>query len=330
MSLPNNYVCEGQMSIEDVFSPDLWFGRMSPEPSAPTKERTSDVSSKKQSKSSVKMPLFLCLRNGHHQDASWETDGASLGEYTMLSFGEYPNEERGSRLSQILEDHPHQKYSLSARACQGILNRAERRGKTLPEQLQSALIRQSACKETESTEQIPRDAMEEDGDRESAIPLTQSIDLPYSAFKNALENLGGGKGILIQHERTGALSTLNNQSVLSVDEKMGNTYIGEDIGNTLGAREYKQPQAVCYGISSYESNAMKSSNPHSGIYEAESSRTLDMNGGNPNCNQGGVVVLGLDRASFNQGKNALYDFSIEEEKAQTIVAKGPGGVLSIQ
>ena len=36
---------------------------------------------------------------------------------------------------------------------------------------------------------------------------------------------------------------------------------------------------------------MKSKNPHSGIYEAETSRTLDMNGGNPNCNQGGIMVL---------------------------------------
>ena len=36
---------------------------------------------------------------------------------------------------------------------------------------------------------------------------------------------------------------------------------------------------------------------------------------------------GLDRASFNQGKNAQYDFSVEEEKAQTLVSKGPGGYL---
>ena len=57
---------------------------------------------------------------------------------------------------------------------------------------------------------------------------------------------GGGKGILIQNERVGALSTLNNQSVLSVDEKMGQTYIGEEVGNTISARDYKQPQAVCY------------------------------------------------------------------------------------
>lgn len=45
-----------------------------------------------------------------------------------------------------------------------------------------------------------------------------------------------------------------------------------------------------YGISSYESNAMKSSNPESGISEAETARTLDGNGGNPACNHGGMLV----------------------------------------
>ena len=132
---------------------------------------------------------------------------------------------------------------------------------------------------------------------------------------------------------------------------------------------------------------MKSKNPNSGIYEANTSRTLDVGGANPACNQGGVVVLegngtreshkgdgyaesdtmytlntierhavcigngqaeqtkiqekvgtlncmhdqqaimtyGIDRAAFNQGKNAQYDFSVIEDQAQTIVARGPGG-----
>ena len=58
--------------------------------------------------------------------------------------------------------------------------------------------------------------------------------------------------------------------------------------HTLGtdSRNY-----ICYGISAYESNGMKSSNPHSGIYEADTSRTLDQNGGNPACNQGGIAVV---------------------------------------
>lgn len=50
-----------------------------------------------------------------------------------------------------------------------------------------------------------------------------------------------------------------------------------------------QPKA--YGISAFESNAMRSANPHSGVYEANTSRTLDLNGGNPACNQGGIAVV---------------------------------------
>lgn len=46
-----------------------------------------------------------------------------------------------------------------------------------------------------------------------------------------------------------------------------------------------------YGISSYSSNAMKSDNPYSGIYKAETSRTIDTSGGNPACNQGGMIIM---------------------------------------
>ena len=48
-----------------------------------------------------------------------------------------------SRLSQILEATPPTKYCLSARACQGMLNRAARRGKDLPDMLKQALRMQS-------------------------------------------------------------------------------------------------------------------------------------------------------------------------------------------
>jgi hypothetical protein len=90
--------------------------------------------------------MFLNLQTGNGQtlDASWETDGLSLGEYTTRSFGECPSVAVESRLSQILEDTPHQKYFLSAKACAGILRRAEKRGKELPKILKEALIRQSA------------------------------------------------------------------------------------------------------------------------------------------------------------------------------------------
>ena len=40
------------------------------------------------------------------------------------------------------------------------------------------------------------------------------------------------------------------------------------------------------------------------------------------------TVYGLDRAAYNQGKNAQYDFSVEEEMIGAQVAKGPGAVVT--
>lgn len=50
-----------------------------------------------------------------------------------------PNVAVESTLSQILEANAPEKYYLSARACEGILRRAERRGKELPQMLKNAL-----------------------------------------------------------------------------------------------------------------------------------------------------------------------------------------------
>lgn len=88
-------------------------------------------------------PIFLSLMAvGTTQGVSWETDSPLLGEFSTRSFGECPNVAVESHLSQILEDSPHPRYSLSAKACSGILRRAERRGKTLPPLLKNALERQ--------------------------------------------------------------------------------------------------------------------------------------------------------------------------------------------
>ena len=129
-------------------APAGWSGRMFPEPLAPTKERTLPQSSKKPSKSSArKLPLFLSLNTDGLQagvSPTWEENGALRGEFSMLSFGECPSVENASHLSQILEASPLPKYSLSAKACLGIVRRAERRGKELPPILKAALLNQAA------------------------------------------------------------------------------------------------------------------------------------------------------------------------------------------
>lgn len=52
--------------------------------------------------------------------------------------------------------------------------------------------------------------------------------------------------------------------------------------------------------------------------------------GTTRANGSGGTTYGLDRASFNQGQNAKFNFAVEEELAPTVVARGPGGVLTEQ
>lgn len=117
--------------------------------------------------------------------------------------------------------------------------------------------------------------------------------------------------------------------------------------------------AVVYGIGGANSRGMLSDNPKAGIYEAATTRTIDTRGGNPACNQGGMVIIegggqrpshrgggcaesdvmytlkadgkhavayGIDRAAYNQGRNASFSFSVEEELEPTMVSRGPNAV----
>lgn len=136
---------DGQVTWSDL---GLWSGKTCQEPSAATKGETSRQSSKRSSASqSRKPPILKCLKKdgqlGGATTTRWEDDGAWLGECMMRNTGESPNAAAVSRLSQILEVTPQEKYSLSAKACQGILRRAERRGKDLPETLKAVLLMQS-------------------------------------------------------------------------------------------------------------------------------------------------------------------------------------------
>lgn len=226
----------GQVSL---FDRDIWSGKMYPEHSAPTAEKIFEPSWKCVSVSQNQALLFLDLRteSGKAQESSAVILGLSHGESMTLNIGECPNEEKESRLSQILEVTAPEKYSLSARACQGILRRAATRGKQLPEMLRIAL------------------------ERQTSPTLTKN-------------NAGG------------------NQRM--PDKENFNCVL--------------QP----YGISSYESKAMLSSNPHSGIYEAETARTLDLNGGNPACNQGGDC--GRIRCASQHGDAGLANASEQESR----------------
>lgn len=74
-----------------------------------------------------------------------------------------------------------------------------------------------------------------------------------------------------------------------------------------------------YGISSFQSNAMKSDNPHAGIYETETARTIDQSGGNPACCQGGVAVVSIQGSMIGrQEKNGPQGSGIAENVSFTL------------
>ena len=122
---------------------DSLYGKTSPEHSVPTEAKTSTPSSKRSAPSVRKTLMFLDLREGMGGNllgAYWEMDTVLPGAYMTLSTGECPSAVRESTLSQILQRNAPEKYSLSPKACAGIIRRAEKRGKELPDMLREALM----------------------------------------------------------------------------------------------------------------------------------------------------------------------------------------------
>jgi hypothetical protein len=138
-----------------------------------------------------------------------------------LNIGESPNAERESLLSWILEVNAPEKYYLSARACQGILIRASRRGKKLPDLLQTAMLEMiewwepgAAAKAmemliAEEQKRIRRDKLTALNERKERIREKAEKQL-RTLLKIRSGCAGGGKGALVQTEKVGTLSTLQD------------------------------------------------------------------------------------------------------------------------
>lgn len=143
---------------------------------------------------------------------------------------------------------------------------------------------------------------------------------------------GGGKGPLIQTDKSATLSCNNDQTLFEPC-----SWDGGQISPTLtkqnaggGQRMPDKDNFTCvlqsFGICSKDSNAMKSDNPHSGIYEAETARTLDGNGGNPSCNQGGIAVVAFTQNQWDEvrdlGDHSAVVCANAGTKQQTFVLQG--------
>lgn len=140
------------------------------------------------------------------------------------------------------------------------------------------------------------------------VPLVMTPEGPLAyTLKIRCGKDGGGKGALVQEEKSATLATSADQTLF-------------------------QPQKA-FGISSDKSHAMLSNNPHSGIYEADTSRTLDQSGGHPGCNQGGICVV--EKAYSLQGnmigrsdENGPQGKGVGEDVSFTLNATDQQGVAA--
>ena len=101
--------------------------------------KTSAKSCSSSAGSATPMLMYLDLRNGSGTDASWELVRGQLPGQNWMPLTGCRSGGRESTLASILQADAPQKYYLSAKAAQGIMNRAAKRGKILPQMLKEAL-----------------------------------------------------------------------------------------------------------------------------------------------------------------------------------------------
>lgn len=224
--------------------------------------------------------------------------GLSLGELTTLKTGEKPSETavqemlsvwgphsvaEESRLSQILEANPLSKYNLTAKACLGLLRRAERRGKDLPERLKAVLLMQSAS--------------------------GGGCD-------------GGGKGALVQTEKSGTLGTGNDQTIFCLQ---GN---GIDRADPAGCNGKGWKTDESYTLNTIDRPAVCAEVACMNPWDAQSARVYDQDGAwhSLNANEnGGMARDSVLCAGFKLGNSEkAHSIGYEEETSPTLNAECGG------
>ena len=121
-------------------------------------------------------------------------------------------------------------------------------------------------------------------DRTGAIPYTLKI-------RSGCE--GGGKGALIQKNKSATLSCNNDQYLF---------------------------QPVAYSFDALSSNSMKSSNPHSGCREVNVARTIDTSNPDPSKNQGGIAIV--EPAAYGVVTKGNGDAFISKERHTALCSGG--------
>lgn len=203
------------------------------------------------------------------------------GGYWTPNTSAWPNDASVCSLSSVLDTGPiPQKYFLSAKACAGILRRADKRGKVLPEQLRVAL---QAVVDSAQTSTSPADYSQSptalmgggmgrlDSETETFIPVVthalkaedhdasedgtgRGVPLVPVAFRTA-----GDGAVYHEGDRTAPLTTATdpNTHVIAIQERavsenLDNGPQGKgyqtDVAHTLEARNKVQSVATRWAV----------------------------------------------------------------------------------
>lgn len=132
---------------------------------------------------------------------------------------------------------------------------------------------------------------------------------------------GGGKGVLIQENKSGTISCNNDQFLVITDADLYNQAHSGNIVNCLNVDDIGEARANEIIVMATQQGGAEIGH--------DLCPTITAAAGTSGNNQP-VICYALDRSSFNQGINAQYDSGIDDSGiAQTLVAKGPGAVCSI-
>ena len=195
---------------------------------------------------------------------NWGTSGIALhGEYWTRNSSEYPKDAAVSFLSEVLETNAPPKYCLSLKACEGIISRAKRNGKSLPPLLEEALTEYMTTLSSCGTPEARTSGGGSGPLVQTDVSATLATGQDQTLLTFSKTHRGMSKDDYTGYERSECAATLNcfdtgesraNEIVCMADTQ-ANTSIteGNEAIGSLTRHNFKDPPVIC--MASDTSNA---------------------------------------------------------------------------
>lgn len=284
------------------------FGRMSPELSAPTAEKTSAPCWKNLPAWKNQTLQFLDLRGG----GRWSKAGAIAGNGWSLSWRQFDAQywgvpQRRKRIALVADFG-------GQRAAEILFERT-----VVPGGSDESIPTWKSITGLTQNRTAGNDRVEK-----TVIPINTQIATRHVSLGERT-GMGWGKAgdpaytLQAGHEHGVCYCIAGN--IVDRSETAGANGVGATENVSYNTLNTVDRHAVAYSFDSLASNSMKSSNPYSGCREVELARTLDTSIPDPSKNQGGIAIvepvaytMKIRSGREGGGKGAL----VQTEKSATL------------